>query len=123
LPRRLLDDGLRLLPWGIDGSLEEQAEPAPVLGAYSVRATLPACRVQRRARALDAELPARVGRAEARRSHQEVWGGLALPAVDLLLYRATVHEQGKGAPHGGVREERMRGPGIGTLAFHLPPRI
>src|SRR5437762_2971311 len=60
---------------------------------------------------------------DARRSVEEVGGGDAGPAVDLLLDRAPVDQEIQRLADGEIREERMPRLDRRLLALHLRPRV
>ena len=120
---RRLDDRLDVLARGVDGGLEDQLQALAVLRPHPVRPALPAGAVEDLVGLLDVELPAGGLRLEAGRRVEEVGGGLALAAVDLLLDGGPVGQERERGADGGVGEDRMGRLQARSLPVDLAPGI
>src|SRR5439155_1573466 len=123
LRARLLDDLLVLLAGRVDGRLVDELQLLAVLGADAVGAALPSRGLENLAGPVDVEFPLRGLRLDARRSVEEVGGGDAGPAVDLLLDRAPVDQEIQRLADGEIREERMSRLDRRLLALYLRPGV
>src|SRR5262249_22843061 len=94
-----------------------------VLGANAVATALPSRGVENLIGAVDVEFPLRVLRLDTRRRVEEVRGGDARPAVDLLLDRSPVDQEVERLAHGRVGEERVLRLDRRSLAVDLRPRV
>src|SRR3954451_13143576 len=99
---RLLDDGLVLLPRGVDRGLVDELQLLAVLLADAVGAALPAARVEELVRLLDVELELHGLGAEALRVVEEVRRRDAGAAIDVLLHRLAVDQEAERLADGGV---------------------
>src|SRR5207247_9942804 len=107
----LLDDLLVLLAGRVDGRLVDELQLLAVLGTDAVGAALPSRGLENLAGPVDVEFPLRGFRLDARRSVEEVGGGDAGPAVDLLMDRAPVAREVPRMADGDTREHGRPRPG------------